>query len=62
MAALQVPKYLEARRHILRNSPHTKYWLLRELWERRLPERSPLVDGVMPDQSSLELQRTAAVE
>jgi GT2 family glycosyltransferase len=49
IAVVQFPTYLNARRYILQNRPHGKFWLLKELWNRSLPERSPLVDGIDPN-------------
>lgn len=46
MAVIRLPRYAENRAYILKNSPHGKFWLLRELWRRSLPERTPLADGV----------------
>jgi GT2 family glycosyltransferase len=46
-AVVRFPKYAENRAYILKNSPHGKFWLLKELWKRALPERTPLADGVV---------------
>ena len=46
MAVIRFPKYAKERAYILKNSPHGKFWLLKELWKRRLPARTPLADGI----------------
>jgi GT2 family glycosyltransferase len=45
-AVLRFPRYANERSYILSNSPHGKFWLLKELWKRRIPERTPLADGI----------------
>lgn len=46
MAVVRFPKYSDARTYILDHSPHGKFWLLKELWKRTLPTRTPLADGI----------------
>ncbi len=46
MAAIRFPRYAKERSEILHNSPHGKFWLLKELWKRPVPARTPLADGV----------------
>jgi GT2 family glycosyltransferase len=46
MAIIRFPKYSKERSYILTNSKRGKYWLLKELWQRPLPPRTPLADGL----------------
>lgn len=46
-AVIRFPKYGREREKILSNSQRGKFWLLKELWKRPLPPRSPLADGIM---------------
>lgn len=46
LAVIQFPRYAKERSYILSNSPHGKFWLLKELWRRPVPPRTPLADGV----------------
>jgi GT2 family glycosyltransferase len=48
VAVFRFPKYAKNRAYILKHRPHGKYWLLKELWNRSLPARSPLTDGIVP--------------
>lgn len=48
MAVIRFPSYAENRAFILSHRPHDKFWLLKELWQRSIPERTPLADGVTP--------------
>lgn len=45
MAVIRFPQYAENRSHILRNSPHGKFWLLKELWKRPVPSWTKLSIG-----------------
>jgi GT2 family glycosyltransferase len=45
-AAYRFPGYARERSYILENSPHGKFWLLKELWQRPVPPRTPLADGI----------------
>ena len=45
-AVYRFPRYTRERSYILKNSPHGKFWLLKELWQRPVPPRTPLADGV----------------
>lgn len=47
MAVTKFPKYALERSYILNHSPRGKFWLLRELWRRPVPPRTPLADGVV---------------
>jgi GT2 family glycosyltransferase len=49
-AVTRFPTYAMNRKSILSSRRHEKFWLLQELWERKVPARSPLVDG-LPEQS-----------
>ncbi len=42
MAFVRIPKYREDRRYILSHSRQKRFWLLKELWKRRLPPVTPL--------------------
>lgn len=46
LAVIRFPKYAKDRAYILKHSPHDKFWLLKELWQRPVPPRTPLADGV----------------
>jgi GT2 family glycosyltransferase len=46
MAVIHFPQYASGRSYILKNSPYGKYWLLKELWKRPIPVRTPLADGI----------------
>jgi GT2 family glycosyltransferase len=46
VAVTRFPKYAKNRAYILENRQQGKFWLLKELWKRPVPARSPLVDGV----------------
>ena len=52
MAVIRFPKYAGERAYILSHRPYGKFWLLKELWRRSVPTRSPLVDGLVAVQSS----------
>jgi hypothetical protein len=45
-ALFRFPRYARERTYILNNSPHGKFWLLKELWRRPVPPRTPLADGL----------------
>jgi hypothetical protein len=42
LAAVRFPKYARDRRDILTRSPRSRFWLLKELWKRKLPPITPL--------------------
>jgi len=44
-AVVRFPRYAENRRHILSKRRNGRFWLLRELWRRRLPPPTPLAGG-----------------
>lgn len=46
IAVIRFPKYASGRSYILKKCPHDKYWLLKELWKRPVPVRTPLTEGV----------------
>jgi GT2 family glycosyltransferase len=46
MAVIRFPRYSSERAYILKKSPHGKFWLLKELWRRPVPPRTPLADGI----------------
>lgn len=46
LAVIRFPRYAKDRAYILKHSPHGKFWLLKELWRRPVPPRTPLADGV----------------
>lgn len=46
VAIVRFPKYAAERAYILNNSSRRKFWLLKELWRRPLPPRTPLADGI----------------
>lgn len=46
VAVARFPKYSQERAYILKNSPRGKFWLLKELWSKGVPPRTPLADGV----------------
>ncbi len=48
MAVLRFPFYAKNRKHILSHRKNGHFWLLKELWKRRLPPKTPLTDGIMP--------------
>ena len=45
-AVFRFPRYVGQRSFILNNSPHGRFWLLKELWQRPVPPRTPLADGI----------------
>jgi GT2 family glycosyltransferase len=45
MAVIRFPGYASQRRYILDSSPHGRFWLLKELWKRRVPPPTPLAGG-----------------
>lgn len=45
MAVLRFPSYARNRSYILSHRPYGKFWLLKELWRRQVPPRTPLADG-----------------
>jgi GT2 family glycosyltransferase len=47
LAVIRFPRYTEERSYILSNSPRGQFWLLKELWQRPLPLRTPLADGII---------------
>lgn len=47
MAVLRFPSYSKERSYILSNSPHGRYWLLKELWNRPVPPPTPLSGGLV---------------
>jgi hypothetical protein len=49
-ALVRFPRYLGNRSYILKNRKQGRFWLLKELWKRRVPPRSPLVDGLSPEE------------
>jgi hypothetical protein len=42
MAAIRFPRHAEQRRYILSHSKRGRFWLLKELWKRKLPPATPL--------------------
>lgn len=48
MAVLRFPFYAKNRKHILKHRDSNYFWLLKELWKRTVPPRTPLADGIMP--------------
>ncbi|RPI88205.1 MAG: glycosyltransferase family 2 protein [Chloroflexi bacterium] len=46
MAVIRFPNYSQDRAYILKNSQRDEFWLLRELWQRSIPPRTPLADGI----------------
>jgi GT2 family glycosyltransferase len=42
LAVVRFPRYAKERRYILNHSQRGRFWLLRELWKRRLPPTTPL--------------------
>jgi GT2 family glycosyltransferase len=42
MAAIRFPRHAEQRRYILSHSRRDRFWLLKELWKRKLPPATPL--------------------
>lgn len=38
--------YKANRAYILNHNPHGKFWLLKELWKRKIPPRTPLADCI----------------
>ncbi len=42
MAVVRFPKYAEERRYILSHTQRGRFWLLKELWKRRPPPKTPL--------------------
>jgi len=46
VAIVSFPKYSAERAYVLKNSPRGKFWLLKELWNKPVPPRTPLADGV----------------
>ena len=47
MAVTRFPSYAKERARILSNSPHGKFWLLKQLWKRPVPPATPLSFGVV---------------
>jgi hypothetical protein len=47
LAVMRFPRYAKERSYILKNSPHGKYWLLKQLWMRPVPPATPLSFGVV---------------
>jgi hypothetical protein len=47
MAVLRFPVYAKERSYILSNSPHGRYWLLKQLWNRPVPPPTPLSGGLV---------------
>ena len=47
MAVIRFPRYAKERSYILSNSPHGKFWLLKQLWRRPVPPATPLSFGVV---------------
>jgi GT2 family glycosyltransferase len=45
MALFRFPRYAQKRSYILSNSPHGRFWLLKELWNRPIPPPTPLSFG-----------------
>jgi hypothetical protein len=45
MAAVRFPAYARERSYVLSHRPYGKFWLLKELWQRPVPIRTPLADG-----------------
>ena len=45
MAVIRFPQYANERAHILNNSPHGRFWLLKQLWNRPVPPPTPLATG-----------------
>jgi GT2 family glycosyltransferase len=46
LAVVRFPRYAEKRSYILNHSPHEKFWLLKQLWQRPVPPVTPLSYGV----------------
>lgn len=47
LAVIRFPRYAKERSFILKNSPHGKFWLLKQLWRRPVPPATPLSFGVV---------------
>ena len=47
LAVIRFPRYAKERSYILKNSPHGKFWLLKQLWRRPVPPATPLSFGVV---------------
>ena len=47
LAVMRFPRYAKERSYILKNSPHGKFWLLKQLWMRPVPPATPLSFGVV---------------
>ena len=47
LAVIRFPRYAKERSYILSNSPHGKFWLLKQLWRRPVPPATPLSFGVV---------------
>lgn len=45
MAVIRFPRYAKERAYILSNSPHGRFWLLKQLWKRPVPPPTPLATG-----------------
>lgn len=46
VAVFRFPQYAKERASILKNRPHGRFWLLKNLWQRSVPPRTPLADGL----------------
>lgn len=46
VAILRYPHYAKERTYILNNRPYDRFWLLKNLWQKPLPPRTPLADGL----------------
>lgn len=46
VAVIRFPQYAKERAYILKNRPYDRLWLLRSLWRRSVPPRTPLADGL----------------
>lgn len=42
MAMIRFPRYAQERRYVLGHSRRGRFWLIKELWKRRLPPATPL--------------------
>jgi GT2 family glycosyltransferase len=47
LAVIRFPRYAKERSYILKNSPHGRFWLLKQLWRRPVPPATPLSFGVV---------------
>lgn len=52
VAVIRFPQYTKERAYILRSRPYDKFWLLRNLWQKPVPPRTPLADGLPVQQTN----------